>query len=569
MNRHDERALWDYAARTLDPDDRQMVEHHLEACPECGDQLASIELAQRTLRTAREALPRVGYERLDERIGAVVERRLQRQARRSWVWGGALVGFAAVAALLVAFFWARPPAVTEPVAPEVAVVTPPPLPSPGPDTRVDRAEGLVRVGNDAVALHDGESLQGGDVLRTSLAGRALLHLPDESHLRVGASTELSLTRSDADDVALTLERGRIAVQASHSPRKGFAVHTGGVTVHVVGTVFAVTSGPEGVEVAVSEGKVRVDRAQACTGKGCDTFVEAGQRVRFDPNTLKPTLTRGLTPSLKSDLAEVAALGETASAVENRAPTVQPSNGGRLPRLSTEEARARQASGLAAASTQKPQAQVEVEAGNSWPSLGGERGRGVPEARESQTPPGGPSTMIVPTLPPVSSNAAAAAPEANDWAPLPAPAPAVVPAPAPAPAVAPAPSKMTEEWAPLPASAPAAAVVAPAPAPAASPAPPPSVTTVTSRGPARDLETAFLQRAEASLEKGACDRFLLGLEEIATDGQHNAHSEQARVLRARCFDVQLSPRKALTEYRKYLDEYPQGHFVPEAHEALGQ
>ena len=61
----------------------------------------------------------------------------------------------------------------------------------------------------------GPSCAGGDVLRTSVAGRAFVHLPDGSHLRVGAASQLALTRSEADDVALTLERGTLAVRASH------------------------------------------------------------------------------------------------------------------------------------------------------------------------------------------------------------------------------------------------------------------------------------------------------------------------------------------------------------------
>lgn len=86
---------------------------------------------------------------------------------------------------------------------------------------------------------------------------------------------------------------------------------------------------------------------------------------------------------------------------------------------------------------------------------------------------------------------------------------------------------------------------------------------------KDLEMIFLQRAEDSIEKGTCDRFLLGLEDIALDAERNARSEQARVLRARCFDTQMRPRQAMNEYRKYLEAYPRGRFSAEAHQALGE
>ena len=87
--------------------------------------------------------------------------------------------------------------------------------------------------------------------------------------------------------------------------------------------------------------------------------------------------------------------------------------------------------------------------------------------------------------------------------------------------------------------------------------------------AKDLESIFLQRAEDSIEKGTCDRYLLGLEDIALDAERNPRSEQARVLRARCFDTQMRPRQAMNEYRKYLELYPRGKFSVEAHQALGE
>ena len=87
--------------------------------------------------------------------------------------------------------------------------------------------------------------------------------------------------------------------------------------------------------------------------------------------------------------------------------------------------------------------------------------------------------------------------------------------------------------------------------------------------AKDLESIFMQRAEDSLDKGTCDRFLLGLEDIALDAERNPRSEQARALRARCFERQMRPRQAMNEYRKYLEAYPRGRFSAEAHQALGE
>jgi hypothetical protein len=79
----------------------------------------------------------------------------------------------------------------------------------------------------------------------------------------------------------------------------------------------------------------------------------------------------------------------------------------------------------------------------------------------------------------------------------------------------------------------------------------------------------MEHAQASLEKGECERYLPGLEDIAQDGVRTARTELARVLRARCFSQGLRPRQAMSEYRKYLEAYPGGRFAAEAQEALGR
>lgn len=569
MTRHDMQ-LWAYANKELELGEHRFVEAHLEVCPECSDELASIRLAREALSLAREAGPAVTWSKVDERVGSLVEKRLAQQARGPWmrrlVFGGG--GLLAVAAALAVFMlWPRP----EPL--------PMRLDEPSVPTsswaRVDRAEGLSRVGGEKGAVVDGTELHGGDVIRTSLVGKAFVHLPDLSHLRVGAASQLALTRSEADDVALTLERGTLAVRASHRVRKGFVVHSGGVLVTVIGTVFGVTNDSDVVEVSVSEGRVKIELPN-----GEVSFIEPGQRLRFDTKTQKVKQLK-LAPAMEKQLAEVIAADDAVTAVEGKA--IGPAVGGSpsappmltaqgtprsLPRLSAEEARSRQVQApvttlqpeelnsmpapVAAAPAPAPvQNTVVIPAPDDvWPTIGGgEVIRGVPPRRE-----GAP-------------------------APTPAPAAAAAPVVVPAPPLASQPSEWAEvpkpdegEWDALPAK------VAAAPAPAAAarlsdddaPAPAAVVTVTAKKGIANDLEAQFLAKADDSVAKGAaCDRFLLGLEEIAQDAQKSVRSEQARVLRARCFDVQMRPRQAMGEYRKYLEEYPRGRFAHEAHEALGE
>ena len=75
-------------------------------------------------------------------------------------------------------------------------------------------------------------------------------------------------------------------------------------------------------------------------------------------------------------------------------------------------------------------------------------------------------------------------------------------------------------------------------------------------------------AAASLANGTCERFLVGLEDLAQPGDNSEHAEHARIFRARCFERQLRPRQAVNEYRKYLTDFPQGRYREEARVAVG-
>jgi len=536
MIRHDLQ-LWAFASKELELGDHRYVEAHLEDCPECVEQLASVQVAKEALELAREAKPKVAWAKVDERIGAMVEKRLSSRARRPLFIRLGVVGLGLAAATAAVLTLTLPKEL-----PPVVPATEQPAPS-SSWARVERAQGLTRVDGASGELADGTELTGGDVLRTATSGKAFLHLPDGSHLRVAGASQLALTRSEADDVALTLERGSLAVRASHQRRKGFVVHSGGLSVNVVGTVFGVTNDSEKVEVSVSEGRVRVELPS-----GESVFVDSGQRLRFDSKTQRSKRLE-LTAANERDLSEITAVGDATTSVEKSAvvaavggtPSAPPMLTAQgtprsLPRLSAAEARARQVT----PPVTTPEEPKKVEQGKTelivegpgevWPTLGGgEIVRGVPAPREPVSQPAQVEVVVQP--PPVS--------QPTEWAEAPRPS--------------------DEEWAPMPAPAPAAA---PSAARLVEEPAQPKVM-------AKDLEMIFLQRAEDSIEKGTCDRFLLGLEDIAQDTERTARTEQARVLRARCYDTQLRPRQAMNEYRKYLESYPQGRFAAEAHQALGE
>ena len=543
MTGHDVQ-LWAYASKELELGDHRYVEAHLEDCPECVEQLASVQVAKEALELARDAKPRVAWAKADERIGKMVEKRLQRQARRPLYVRLGFVGLGLAVAAAAVLFFAFP---RQELMPFPATDQPVPTSS---WARVDRAQGLSKVDGSSQELVDGTELAGGDVLRTTRLGKAYVHLPDGSHLRVGGASQVALTRSEASDVALTLERGSVAVRASHQARKGFVVHSGGLTVNVVGTVFGVTNDAEQVEVSVSEGKVRVELPD-----GQSVFVEAGQRLRFDSKQQK-SKTLKLSDASERELNEVAAVADATTSVEKQAvvaavggaPSAPPMLTARgtprsLPRLSPAEAKARQVQApevtpIVEEPVPFPKRKLEdgkteiiVEGPEAvWPTLGGgEIVRGVP------VPVNAPKREPVVVEPPPISQptewAEAPKPTVDEWE--------AMPTPAPAPAATASVARLSEE----------------------------PVVVEKSKVAPKDLESIFLERAEDSIAKGSCDRFLLGLEDIATDPEH-PRSEQARVLRARCFDSQMRPRQAMNEYRKYLELHPRGKFAAEAHQALG-
>lgn len=564
MMRHETERLWALAADELDLEDKRYVELHLSDCPECTDSLEAVRLARRALSTARLSAPSLDWAQTDARVGALVEKRMRALARPRWMPWAAAGSLVAVAAALTVLLWPASP------QGDSALPSEPPLVEvEAPKTiRVEVARGLTRVSAESEPVVAGARLESGDVLRTGVAGRAFMHLPDSSHLRVSAATQFALTRAEPDDVALTLSRGRIAVRASHAARRRFVVHAGDVAVYVVGTVFSVSNGPEGVEVAVSEGAVRV-----ASGEAGQASVVAGQRLLIDPRG-KAKL-RALTPALERELNEVQGLAEAVSSAEQQVAVVAAKGGGAgpraapgaLPRLTPEASKARVVEPEAmVAPTPAPTAEGQPQAddepwdgpGTAFPSLAGGFTRGVPPRVESPRPvelapgpgpseeaPGsvsGPGSLSVPgsssgpSSAPLKSGDIAAS-EESEWATLPSPARA----------------------APLPPM-----LVVPSLEPEAAHAP---ARPVTPRGPSKSLEELFLEKAEASLEKGGCERFLPGLEDLVLESRDAA--QRARVLRARCFEAELRPRQAMSEYAKYLEAWPKGRYADEARAALGQ
>jgi ferric-dicitrate binding protein FerR (iron transport regulator) len=420
--------LWALSAGDVGPQERAALEAHLARCESCARELEAVRATRQVLILASAAVPSVDGRRFaplpapDRRAGTPYRLGLER--RSPWALSAlALAGAAAAAgALLVLRTPAGAPAGG---LPQVLVVA-------SDEGVVARVDGAPR------ALRAGASVPAGAHLKTPGRGRALLQLPDGSRVRVAASSELWLRRTADDEVALALERGRVAVLASHAARKQFVLEASGASVRVVGTAFSVELTERELVLAVAEGQVLLD-----SGNREPRLVGVGQRIALDPAGSATDRGR-LGPSDEVDFREL----------------------------------------------------------------------GVP----------------------LPSHGASAHPSALTEMPLPkSPAPA---APS-GPPVSPAPISSLPELAP------------------AAPE------------PLRPLsaEELLLRRAEESIGRGDCSRFLERLSEYLEKPGDDVGREWARIMRARCLDDRHRAVEADAEYRRYLRDFPNGRWVAEARRAV--
>ncbi|MCB9603162.1 MAG: FecR domain-containing protein [Sandaracinus sp.] len=200
---------------------------------------------------ARDALREEVDEARVRRVWREIDGRRRRRTSTPWTFA---VGTSLAAACAIAFF-ARPVDAPEPT-PRVRTSVPASEPEPE----------LLRLASD-------------EPLPTRLVGD--LALSDASHVRVRDDARLDLLESTSRRVGLALRSGRARFEITPGGPRAWHVDAGEVSVHVVGTVFEVTRGSEGVTVEVERGAVLVrgaavpDRVQR---------LEAGERL-FVPSAV--------------------------------------------------------------------------------------------------------------------------------------------------------------------------------------------------------------------------------------------------------------------------------------------
>jgi transmembrane sensor len=125
------------------------------------------------------------------------------------------------------------------------------------------------------------------------AAAARVKRPEARTLPDGTSVELD-TGSEIDVAFtskvryVTLVRGTAHFQVVKNPAHPFVVRAGNVETRAVGTAFAVQQGPRGIDIVVTEGRVRVtSRVEPGAALAADTLphalVDAGRRCVVEPD----------------------------------------------------------------------------------------------------------------------------------------------------------------------------------------------------------------------------------------------------------------------------------------------
>jgi len=97
----------------------------------------------------------------------------------------------------------------------------------------------------------------GRAYSTDVGGHATAPLADGTRVELNTDTRLRAD-IDEDHRQVWLDRGEAYFEVAHDPARPFVVHAGSRRITVLGTKFLVRRDGQGVEVAVVEGKVRVD-----------------------------------------------------------------------------------------------------------------------------------------------------------------------------------------------------------------------------------------------------------------------------------------------------------------------
>ncbi|MBL8267347.1 FecR family protein [Steroidobacter sp.] len=121
--------------------------------------------------------------------------------------------------------------------------------------------------------------------RTPVGGLASVPMPDGSKVTLNTDSVVRIALSD-NERRVRLDRGEAYFEVAKDPTRPFVVVAGNQRVIAVGTAFSVKRGTHGIEVAVTEGKVRIEGEQPVASSKVDTSaLAAGSVTRVDGNSV--------------------------------------------------------------------------------------------------------------------------------------------------------------------------------------------------------------------------------------------------------------------------------------------
>lgn len=126
------------------------------------------------------------------------------------------------------------------------------------------------------------------LLVTAIGERRDVRLDDGSQVSLDADSQLRVTYSrKARD--LSLDRGRLYVEAAPDPARPLAVHTEDGSIEAVGTAFDVHRRGDGTEVVLVEGRVLVRNNREDTARAQTVAMTAGQQARLARGQAQPRI----------------------------------------------------------------------------------------------------------------------------------------------------------------------------------------------------------------------------------------------------------------------------------------
>lgn len=132
-----------------------------------------------------------------------------------------------------------------------------------------------------------------EIYATAVGGFQHVPLADGSRVDINTDTRLEIALAPTER-HVSLDRGEAFFSVAHDRSRSFVVEAGDFRVTAVGTAFSVRRDGDRVVVAVTEGRVRVDRRE---GAGTEPilFVSAGQRIVATPAL--PIAVQAMAPAL--------------------------------------------------------------------------------------------------------------------------------------------------------------------------------------------------------------------------------------------------------------------------------